>query len=65
MPKPTITLRKAVMCAEMAMVLYRQAFKFDASMYDRGVFNQKTQNAKVSMSRSPRPLPYLNPWSRQ
>ena len=47
MPKTTITLKKAVMCAEMALVLHRQAFKFDASMYDRGVFNQKTQNAKA------------------
>ena len=46
MPKPSITLKKAVAVAELSMILKRQTYKFDASMYDRGVYNAKTINAK-------------------
>ncbi len=46
MSKPTITLKKTVEIAVLCMTFQRQTYKFDASMYDRGVFNAKTQNAR-------------------
>ena len=46
-PVASITLKKAVSVAEMSMVLQRQTYKFDSSMYDRGVYNAKTNNAKI------------------
>jgi hypothetical protein len=46
MPKSPITLKKAVELAVLCMTFQRQTYKFDASMYDRGVYNAKTTNAK-------------------
>ena len=43
---PPITLEKATEVAEFAMILQRQTYKFDATMYDRGVYNAKTTQAK-------------------
>ena len=47
MPNPPITLKKAVSIAEMSMILQRQTYQFDATMYNRGVFNAKTENARI------------------
>jgi hypothetical protein len=45
MKKP-MTFRKAVMTAEMAMVLQRQTYAFDRGMFDRGVITPHTTNCK-------------------
>ncbi len=46
MTKPPITLKKTVEIAVLCMTFQRQTYKFDSSMYDRGVYNAKTQNAR-------------------
>jgi hypothetical protein len=46
MPIKPISLKKTVDLAVLCMTFQRQTYKFDASMYDRGVYNAKTENAR-------------------
>jgi hypothetical protein len=43
----TITLKTAVSLATLSLTFQRQTYKFDSSMYDRGVYNNKTNHAKT------------------
>jgi hypothetical protein len=45
MPKPPLTLRRAVAVAEMAMVLQRRTYAFDRNLYVRGVHSPHTERS--------------------
>ena len=42
----TITLKKAVLVATLAMVVQRQSYHLDKFKFDQGIVNQKTLNAQ-------------------
>jgi len=59
MPKKPMTLKRAVLTAEMAMVLQRQVYAFDRNMFDRGIFTPHTENAKLKFEQLTEAIAFL------